>query len=119
MKGPNGAQWTRFSVSNHKSQRILTLLFKRVLGSKMQQQIQNNEKQNKTNNPQNTFGPKTARTTLLSDIFRDFEDFVNVIGKYCGEVRLRVPGHEGAQRSFTNIFRILNVPDLGHTAAGS
>lgn len=61
---------------------------------------------------------ETVHPTLLSEIFGDFEDFVNVIAKDCGEVRPRVPGHVGAEGNFTNIFGILNVPDLWHTAAG-
>lgn len=56
---------------------------------------------------------------MLSEIFGsfgDFENFVNVIGEDCGEVGSWVPGHVGAEGSFTNILGILNVPDLWHAA---
>lgn len=49
-----------------------------------------------------------------SDIFGDFENFVNIIGKDCGEVGSRVPGHVGAEGNFTNILGILNVPNFWH-----
>lgn len=61
------------------------------------------------------------RPTVLSEIFGsfgDFEDFVNVIGKDCGEVGSRAPGHVGAERDFTDILGILDVPDLWHAAPG-
>lgn len=56
---------------------------------------------------------------MLSEIFGDFgdfENFVNVIGKHCGEVWSGVPGHVSAERNFTNIIGVLNVPDLRHAA---
>lgn len=58
---------------------------------------------------------------MLSEIFGrfgDFENFVNVIGKDCGEVRSRVPGHVGAEGDFTDILGVLYVPDLRHAAPG-
>lgn len=53
---------------------------------------------------------------MLSEIFGDFEDFVNVVGKDCGEVRPRVPGHVGAEGNVTGVWGILNIPDLWHAA---
>lgn len=58
---------------------------------------------------------------MLSEIFGrfgDFENFVNVIGKDCGEVRSWVPGHVGAEGDFTDILGVLYVPDLWHAAPG-
>lgn len=49
--------------------------------------------------------------------FGDLENFVNVIGEDCDEVRPRAPGHVGAERGFTHMLRVLHVPDLWHTAA--
>lgn len=49
--------------------------------------------------------------------FGDLENFVNVIGENCDEVRPRVPGHVGAERGFTHMERVLHVPDLWHAAA--
>ena len=49
--------------------------------------------------------------------FGDLENFVNVIGENCDEVRPRVPGHVSAEREFTHILWILHVPDLWHAAA--
>lgn len=63
---------------------------------------------------------KPVYPSTLSEVFGSFgdlENFVNVIGKNCDEVRLRVPGHVGAERDFSHILRILHVPDLRHTAA--
>lgn len=63
---------------------------------------------------------KPVYPSTLSEVFGSFgdlENFVNVIGKNCDEVRPRVPGHVGAERDFSHILRILHVPDLGHTAA--
>lgn len=54
----------------------------------------------------------------LSGCFGHFQNFVNVVGEDGGEVWPRVPGHVGAQRGFTDVLGILDVPDLRHAATG-
>ena len=64
---------------------------------------------------------KTGLTLLLSEVcscFGNFQDFVNIVLKDCGEVRSGVPGDERAQGNFTHVFGVLHVPDLWHAAAG-
>lgn len=64
--------------------------------------------------------PLFLRTDALSGLsgsFGDLENFVNVVGENCGEVRPRVPGHVSAEREFAHILRVLHIPDLWHTAA--
>lgn len=58
-----------------------------------------------------------SRLSEFFGSFGDLENFVNVIGENCDEVRPRVPGHVGAEREFTHILWILHIPDLWHTAA--
>lgn len=58
-----------------------------------------------------------GRLSGFSGCFGDLENFVNVVGENCDEVRPRVPGHVSAEREFTHVLRILHVPDLWHAAA--
>lgn len=62
------------------------------------------------------FGPVSPE--LLSQIFGDSENFVDIVGKDSGEVRPRVVGHLSAEGSFPDVVRVLYVPDLWHAAPG-
>lgn len=64
------------------------------------------------------FGTGSVYRMVSSEIFGDFENFVNLIGKDCSEVGSGVPGHVGAEGDFTDILGILSIPDLWHAAPG-
>jgi len=63
-------------------------------------------------------GAELVHLTVLSEIFGDFENIVDVVGEDCGEVGSWASGHVGAKGNFTNVLGILNVPDLWHAAPG-
>ncbi len=94
--------------------------FEGVNSKKQQRQWPTRAYQKRSGAQTERFGVESACPSMLSEIFGrfgDFENFVNVIGKDCGEMRSWVPGHVGAEGDFTNILGIFSVPDLWHAAA--